>query len=101
MAIIGVKKILSKLRYIYFTEQNNIDWCLNKQFINTSKCPDDVNFKALFTEWLDTVYFPTNLSRLSAAYNYTRKRLIAMGIKVHHAKAGFFIWADFSHVSYI
>ena len=63
-------------------------------------------------QWLDTVYFPTNLGqmrlitdcrqpalccagRLERAAAYTTERLARLGVKVLPAQAGLFCWADF------
>ncbi|KAK7107683.1 1-aminocyclopropane-1-carboxylate synthase-like protein 1 isoform X2 [Littorina saxatilis] len=47
-------------------------------------------------DWLDTIYFPTLHKRLSVMYKAGCAKLSEMGVYVHPAKAGIFIWADFS-----
>ena len=56
------------------------------------------HFSLLFSEWLDTVYFPTNKERMLQAYELCRRRLEAMGVEVHPCKAAFFAYANFSEV---
>ena len=53
----------------------------------------------IIVDWLDTVYFPAHLSRLSASYDYCCERLNQMGIPFHQSKATYFLWVDFSKVS--
>ena len=73
------------------------------------------------TNWLDTVYFPANItryqkncldsleyqtntnsmSRLASSFVYTEKRLSSLGIPVIRAQAGLFCWADFRYIDYV
>jgi len=46
--------------------------------------------------WLDTVYFPGNISRLSSAFTTISMRLERLSIPVMPSKAALFCWADFS-----
>jgi len=50
----------------------------------------------LDTSWLDKVYFPANISRLTDSFSYIEARLSSLGIPVMGATAGLFCWADFS-----
>jgi len=47
-------------------------------------------------DWLDKVYFPTNLQRLQEAFQTVKQRLERMKVTVLAAQAGLFCWADFS-----
>ncbi len=58
-----------------------------------------INFFILL-DWLDNVYFPTNISRMRKSYDYCKERLEKMGVVVHPGKATYFIWADLSKVGY-
>ncbi|XP_064635185.1 1-aminocyclopropane-1-carboxylate synthase-like protein 1 [Lineus longissimus] len=49
-------------------------------------------------DWMNNVYFPTNLARMRRARKLMKEGLEDVGIKVYPSKAGFFIWADFSEV---
>ncbi|XP_074660457.1 1-aminocyclopropane-1-carboxylate synthase-like protein 1 [Tubulanus polymorphus] len=49
-------------------------------------------------EWLDDVYFPTNLRRMKECYDYMSKRLKSIGIPVLDGKGAFFLWVQFGKV---
>ena len=55
-------------------------------------------YRISILEWLDEVYFPTNIQRMKCSYDYTVNRLSAMKIPVRKTKAAFFIWADFNSI---
>ncbi|XP_004585651.4 probable inactive 1-aminocyclopropane-1-carboxylate synthase-like protein 2 [Ochotona princeps] len=46
------------------------------------------------TEWINTVYLPTNLSRLRKAYNYVTGQLKLLGIPFLSGGAGLYIWIN-------
>ena len=50
-------------------------------------------------EWLDSVYLPTNLSRLRKCYKYVAAELIKRDILPHPAEATYFVWADITKVT--
>ncbi|XP_074660255.1 1-aminocyclopropane-1-carboxylate synthase-like protein 1 [Tubulanus polymorphus] len=49
-------------------------------------------------EWLDSVYFPTNLQRMKECYDYMRGKLESIGIPVLDSKGAFFLWVQFGKV---
>ena len=106
----GVKLKSSKISFVhtihvncqiiltFYTEHgsNIIMLCAKFQNDLTNKLCSLCN---VWSEWLDTVYFPTNLSRLRKAHKYVEEELRKRGIIPHPAEATFFIWADFRKVS--
>ncbi|XP_065062540.1 1-aminocyclopropane-1-carboxylate synthase-like protein 1 [Rhopilema esculentum] len=45
-------------------------------------------------DWLDSVYFPTNIKRMQAARSHVCKELTDLGISFLAPAGGFFIWVD-------
>eukprot|EP00090_Calanus_glacialis_P002417 TRINITY_DN11811_c0_g1_i4.p1 TRINITY_DN11811_c0_g1~~TRINITY_DN11811_c0_g1_i4.p1 ORF type:complete len:423 (-),score=100.76 TRINITY_DN11811_c0_g1_i4:67-1335(-) len=73
--------------------------CLDGMMIYTSVSVHIQQFVSKMlqdTVWLDQIYFPANISRLSSSYSYVAKRLSDLRIPVIPAQAGLFCWADFS-----
>jgi len=48
------------------------------------------------TAWLDNVYFPNNINKLSSSFSCVSSYLSSLGISVLPAQGGLFCWADFS-----
>jgi len=87
-----------RLGFIY-THSSSLVTCLDGMCLYTCVPAHIQQVTARMLEdkdWLDKVYFPTNLQRLREAFLTVKQRLEGMNVKVLAAQAGLFCWADFS-----